>query len=81
MTAWPARPKFTICPVCRIPCDYLHSRTPDPDAFDHYYQHVHEAERERRGDPSPELIGSMQAREQLRQMRELEASLKASKAA
>jgi hypothetical protein len=72
-TNWPIS-GYGLCPVCRTPTRYATERSiPSKDVertinamkFDRYYQR-REDERLRRGDPSPEQLGSADAIKQLK---------------
>ena len=72
-TNWPIS-GYGLCPVCRTPTHYATERSiPSGDVertinalkFERFYE-AREAERIRRGDPSPEELGSNDAIRQLK---------------
>lgn len=75
---WPVQVKYRKCPGCGTPTSNMNtSAMTIKDAerkaahlrFERFYR-VWDEERQRRGEPSPEVIGAEEAREQVRRERE-----------
>jgi hypothetical protein len=85
-TNWPEAQQYHHCPECRLATRYvLNQRAIGPHeaeqragraAFERFYENW-EAERERRGDLSPEALGALQARQDMAEIRQLEQAVAA----
>lgn len=82
---WPSGTAFAKCGECQKTTIYAGTKQPDMSnaealsrwrqaEFRRFYEGW-EAERERRGEPSPETQGRLEAREQTRQIRKIAAGM------
>ncbi len=80
--AWPTGSDTRACPDCgtatelarHIEREYSWEEARRRTAFREFYESW-DAERRRRGDPSPEALGALEARRDVAQIRQLEAAL------